>query len=985
MRIDIDYIEKAYLYLKGMVYHENLNFFLKQRIADFEFKNTEINEIFESELEDNNLDRVFESIAFIINSNEPYTDKKVQKWLENINYDLLPKNVDLQEKRRNKKNKGLFISNIKESEEYLISKLNYFINAPIEIHIIDTLWCLVVGSALEKNMSKDSYGNRMHSSALKNATKTDGITGSGLFKRYINQYDKWRDQAVSVATEIAKEGNDVAFLSIDIKSYYYSVDLNLDKIIEVTNTHYHNDPEKRALAFKLNMLLKQVYEQYREVTNVKFKQTHSEYIENKFLPIGLASSSIIANWYLSDFDCRVECNVRPVYYGRYVDDIIMVFKISDCSEFDTSDDPIKLFIDHYLKDIVNEDEKLGYVISVEDKLLPLQEDKLILQFFDKNHSHASLDFFKRKIDEQSSAFKFLPNEDVDKKFYAFAHNTVHSQCSDKVISIIGLKDNQTDLSKYLSNQIIAHKLGKPDEADEVLAQIEDFFKGVNALQFFRLWEKIYQYAIITKRYSFVKSFYNYIEDQILKISVSSPNNEYTLKGLSEEIQFDLSFYNRISLSITLGLLGSSDILKIHESICSLYKNNDDEIYRLSTVFRKSNMIRHHLVAWPLANFIKNISIDLTNENSFLKIKDIELDNFKIKYSPRFIHLDEWQVFELVKSLNLEGVLNKWVQNTIDGYKSRFPKNNIPVKYENLNRTELCINRYNLDVNSIDSKENIVLAIANMKLPEEYIGAAVRRDQQPNLSSQRQASLFSILNSSIIEKTDLLVMPEVAIPVSWLPFMISFSRTHQIGLVFGLEHWVIKNTAYNLIIEALPFRTMDNNKSCVMTARVKNHYAPAEIELLESLRLTPANLSFQPEAFYHKVSWRGMVFATYNCFELSDITHRSLFKSEIDLLVACVWNKDTNYYQHILESTVRDVHCYTVQANTSQYGGSCVLQPTKTVIKTMLSVKGGENSCILTTKLDIKKLRDFQYKSKPNSKDSFKHLPPGYNHDAVLSR
>ena len=175
------------------------------------------------------------------------------------------------------------------------------------------------------------------------------------------------------------------------------------------------------------------------------------------------------------------------------------------------------------------------------------------------------------------------------------------------------------------------------------------------------------------------------------------------------------------------------------------------------------------------------------------------------------------------------------------------------------------------------------------------------------------------------------------------------------------------------------------KSCVVTARVKNHYAPAELELLEAVRLKPGNLVLKQNAYYHKVSWRGLSFATYNCFELSDITHRVLFKSQIDLLFACVWNKDTNYYQHILESAVRDLHCYTVQANTSQYGGSCVLRPTKTESKTMLYVKGGDNSCVLTTKLDIKGLRDFQYKSKPGSKDYFKHLPPGYDSDSVLSR
>ncbi|MCO6507144.1 MAG: hypothetical protein J6570_08620, partial [Snodgrassella sp.] len=93
----------------------------------------------------------------------------------------------------------------------------------------------------------------------------------------------------------------------------------------------------------------------------------------------------------------------------------------------------------------------------------------------------------------------------------------------------------------------------------------------------------------------------------------------------------------------------------------------------------------------------------------------------------------------------------------------------------------------------------------------------------------------------------------------------------------------------------------------------------------------------------------------------------------------------NYYQHILESAVRDLHCYTVQANTSQYGGSCVLRPAKTESKTLLYVKGGDNACILTTHLDIKKFREFQYKSKPSAKDGFKHLPPGYDCEAVLGR
>ena len=52
---------------------------------------------------------------------------------------------------------------------------------------------------------------------------------------------------------------------------------------------------------------------------------------------------------------------------------------------------------------------------------------------------------------------------------------------------------------------------------------------------------------------------------------------------------------------------------------------------------------------------------------------------------------------------------------------------------------------------------------------------------------------------------------------------------------------------------------------------------------------------------------------------------------------------------------------------------------------MLYVKGGENSCVLTVELDVQGLRLFQFKSKPNNKDTFKHLPPGYKSKIILDR
>ena len=236
----------------------------------------------------------------------------------------------------------------------------------------------------------------------------------------------------------------------------------------------------------------------------------------------------------------------------------------------------------------------------------------------------------------------------------------------------------------------------------------------------------------------------------------------------------------------------------------------------------------------------------------------------------------------------------------------------------------------------------------------------------------------------------MVLPEVSIPVLWLPYLISYSRMNQVGIIFGLEHWVSNKIVYNFMVESLPFIEKDSIKQNIFTMRLKNHYAPKELGMINEMLLsTPyESRQFNNLSYYHKVNWKGISLATYNCYELADISHRAIFKNEIDLLVASVFNADTNYYDHIMESVVRDLHCYVVQVNTSQYGGSCVLRPSKTELKKMLYLKGGENECILKSTIDISGLRDFQFGRTGNTsktKNVFKGVPPGFDHMKARTR
>jgi len=977
-------INKAYLFLKSYAYHENLNLFLKQRVASFEV---------------NEFDKALTDLTYFLNDESWEDNKDFSDWLSDIDYHLLPKAInrveDSSQNEHNKKN-GLFISNVRDSKHYQVSKVNYFINARVELHIIEILWSIVVGPALENELSSDCYGNRMHSSAKSYSDNFAKKENNALFKRYIEQYNKWRDQSIDVAANISKNGDDVALLSLDLKSYFYHVDLDFDQMREVVKDFFSEDDDNLILALKLTRMLELIFNQYNQKINHRLKETHNECNGKQGLPIGFASSSIISNWYLSDFDNAIADKVRPIYYGRYVDDIIIVFKRPKLDD----ENPIEKFIEKYMNGLlVKHSENENYNIKVNENKLPLQKDKLILQYFDKNHSRAGLEIFKQELNERSSAFKFLPSDHFDKELDKFAYDVLYDGSANKLRSVVGLAENETELAKYLSSHITVHRLCKLDKKDAVLPELAHFFKGQNALQFNRLWEKIYQYTLITKQYDFISDFFEYLNCEIDKINGCNEGVSEVIESLTVEIRRDLHRYNNISLAITIGLLDINDPNPLHipelldttrifqstKNIQKLGIEFGSEIHNFSWNFRASNLIRHHLVAWPLANY-SAYKGDLTDESSFISESDFSLDDNKIDLSPRFIHFDEWQLFNISSYLQPGKDLNQWFDTSLQYYKERSFIQDFPI-HNASNQSEFNENIFKskYSIGKLEDKNKLRLAIANLVVKEKDIEAALRKDKKANVSFERQENLYQILNTAIKEKADILVIPEVSVPVSWLPFMVAFARRNQIAIVFGLEHWVVDNVAYNLIIEALPFKISNKYKSCAAIARLKNHYAPKELALIDTFRLKAGNKSIQPKILYHKVSWRGVTFTTYNCFELSDITHRVLFRSEIDLLFACVWNKDTNYYQHILESTVRDLHCYTVQSNTSQYGGSCVLRPTKTENKTMLYVKGGENASVLTTDIDIAALRDFQFKSNPDDTDDFKYLPPGYDSESVRER
>ena len=232
---------------------------------------------------------------------------------------------------------------------------------------------------------------------------------------------------------------------------------------------------------------------------------------------------------------------------------------------------------------------------------------------------------------------------------------------------------------------------------------------------------------------------------------------------------------------------------------------------------------------------------------------------------------------------------------------------------------------------------------------------------PNISSKRLEKISALLNTSVKNGAELIVFPEVSIPIEWLGVVADFARRHEVLIVCGLEHIIYDNKlCCNYIATILPDKYKDYTFAAIKL-RLKNHYSPKEKEWVKGYgwELPKENENWKKE--YDLFRWKGIDFSTFSCFELANIKDRALFTSFVDLLIGSVHNRDINYYSNVMESLSRDVHCYFVHVNDSVLGDNRIIQPSSTNNKNILQISGGINNVVLVGEIDIKKLREFQIK------------------------
>lgn len=603
MRVTKDQVDLAYRKLKSLVYYDKTDLRLRARLAAFECE-----ESFESKLA---------AVHKVVNADSPAEERQFRRWLKSVGFRLVPKKLKPgpQDRSDGQPQKGRFITNVTTASAIEVDRVNYFFDGPIELHLVAVLWIMREGRILDGMLGTECCGSRLSSNL-----QDDEDDSIALFAKYHEQYARWRDTGIRRAKQmLVEDKRNVAILGLDVQEYFYRVNIDFDEVRAALNKEAGCE---QSIAEEPHSLLRCVQEiglAYCKCIAPMLSRTHPDIgTDVTGLPIGLCSSLVLANWYLLAFDSAVLKAVRPAYYGRYVDDILLVVPHPSDPAVDNND-PVGAFIQDLLvhTEILCGAGNGTYAIQAREGLM-LQQSKCILQFFDARHSIAGLEKFQKKLEENGSDFLLLPVDEADNSMEEVAYELLYEGSVNKFRSVKGVAENRYELAKHLARQTILH-LQTDDPADrKVTRGLQKFFKGRSAIEFFDLWERVFTLLGIAGDQQTLKMFSKQLRSEISLVR-SQQAGEVT-----ELLMSDLKLH--LDLSLAMANAVCSEDVGLSELLEGFH----------SETLRRANLMRHHFVRRPLLNF--------TTYTGSLSMRDpsspVALDPQKIQYSPRFVNFDE---------------------------------------------------------------------------------------------------------------------------------------------------------------------------------------------------------------------------------------------------------------------------------------------------------------------------------------------------------
>ena len=975
-------LDEAYRKLKGSVYMDKTYPYIRYDIAKFEGEQFE---------------RKMELILEAINNDNTWHSFEL-RILESIRAFTFPKEIynDSIEK-----SESVVISNV-YAKSVLVKKYNNFIDMVVEGHIIGVLWILLVGYRIDENLHKNCFGHRLNESLVLPEKRIS--ESPNLFKPYFIQYETWRNSGLDHAKDIINTDKQSVIISmLDLTRYYYHVNYTNSLYSQITGI----DIESKEI-LKINDLVYKILVKYSELLGFNNKV---------ILPIGFLPSNILANAYLQNFDNKISSIYNTVYYGRYVDDIIVVTRLEKTNAFakQINKEGISA-ISSYMLDLF---EREGIIsIDNDDNISVVEYDDLLVQkskfrffYIDKNGYDTIIEKIKGDISKNINEFNYIPDNDVSE----INEDVIQFDREDtinKLRSINGITIDKYALSKAIGKNIMMSQFCEINAVNRFISNLNQILNHQEVISNYTQWESIINFLVINKKWKQIESFsakvvsaLNYLDE----LSNKKGEYEYLKRDGVYSVGDSLVRFYFSCLIRSMSIVWGKDIHEELKKILELFNANPKysaflNLYSIIKVddarrmFCNSRMINRSLLPIYIEECMSAFPPNDESDNvvCFSQLNEYLLSKGRYKYSqPR-------------------GKYRPYISSPFDIlYTSliRDLKNDIAPLRPDDSCVKLLCQTYAKNFNSLDvgylgeyvkidsnnkegdfivsvstrekkqDKSKIRVAVANVKTYDSDI-EDILKDKCKSKTS-RCLEISRIINEAIRYKTDILIFPEAYIPIEFLPVIQKKILKHNMALVGGLEHVKKKdsNLVYNITVTLLPL-VNDFVKYTIPFFHLKTYYSPTEVSDIIDNNCVPVK-----GTGHTLFRWKGFSFIPYCCYELTSLELRSKYKKDADLVIGVEWNKDTRYFSNILESLTRDRFCFCAQSNVSNYGDSRIIQPKSSVKMNIAQVKGGVNGTVIIDEIDVEALRIHKLKrpspkrkGKNQSQDieEFKPLPAGYN-------
>lgn len=891
----------------------------------------------------------------------------------------------------------------------------------VEMHIISALWIQKVGYKYDQLLGRSAYGARLlHPLLGGTATQAPDPTHLATFQSYSRAYSRWRSAGLHAMQKALDDQRTIVTVTADLRSFYHELNplfLLQSDYLKRTGLRLSQDEIRFT-----DQLLSAIRHWARLLPTSAEEAPLG-------VPVGLAASRVIANAALWEFDRFVERELTPIYYGRYVDDVLLV--LDNPRQLKSAED-VWAYIVEKSQGLLQhrfDREADEYWLTSEyllDSRLRFGGHKQRVFILSGDSGQSLLGHIERTIKEHSSEWRLLPDlpDDPHKLAADFISATRDAtEQADSLGKSDGISIKRLEFALRLRNfESIARNLA-PEQWQH---QRSHFFKLV-------------EHSVLTANGVF--DYAPYIP-RVVGLAVACgdwPAARLLIRRLKvvfalleQTTQFDRKDFDSCRRFFLVQCLEAAARAIPPSEIKSdrkdpqilLFLKEIDEDSAPASIFALRHFANEGMESTPQTwrEMAKRLYIsDLSREPYRLRWLENagdtslpEADSHQTEQTPDAVSLalrvgDLRSFFEetglaergklatpvlfptrpfqiseitLVDQMSLQDSqrLNRWIRAFHGSSSGQELDELAPSEQSALSSEGVIV------VPTHDSGDPL---IALPCLRTEYASWTAAVVDKPDPDATRYFRVYRLINDILRGPTRVqyVVLPELALPRRWFSDLAHRLALNGISLIAGLEyfHWG-QSAKSGSPDSSKPFVTNEVRASLVTKSTGYNRHvtyvqekwraALEEGRLL--LQIGGKQLKPQKPQNNRIVRHGNFHFGILICSELTNLSFRERFRGNVDALLVPEWNQDITTFGALVEASALDIHCYVVQVNNRLYGDCRVRAPFREDYKRDVArVKGSEHDYFVIARIEASKLRAFQSHHSSPENGEFKPVPDGF--------